>query len=130
MHKILKKWDLSEGAQLSFGSVIDRYGEAIAREAMRDWGRHPSSVDVFEYRCQELVHEELVQRAGFLLAEFLHAERKLKENWEVGFNGAEVVAKAIKELGGYPQAVEHELGQGIPMRNKLKAAIIKVLKDE
>lgn len=130
MQKLLDKWDLSEGAKLSFGSVIDQYGEDIAREAIRDWGRHPSSLDAFEYRCQELAHEHLVSRATFLMAEFLNAERKLGPRWEAGFNGAEMVAKAVEALGGYPVAVQYDAGGGIAMRNRLKAKIIEVLKNE
>lgn len=130
MTKLLDPFNLSEGAKLAFGAVIDKYGEQIGREAIRSWGRYPSSLEDFERRCAELAHEELVSKATFLMCEFLNAERKLKERWEAGMNHAEIISRAIETLGGYPDAVQYKEGGGIEMRNRLKAAIVEVLRGE
>lgn len=130
MTKLLDPYSLSEGAKLAYSEVIDRFGEQISREAIRSWGRHPSSLEEFERRCQELVHEELTQKATFLMCEFLNAERKLKDRWEAGMDHAGIVSKALFALGGYPEAVQYKEGGGIEMRNRLKAKIIEVLKGE
>lgn len=130
MSKLLDRFNLSDGARLTFSAVIDRYGEVIAREAIREWGRYPSSLEAFETKCQELARDEVSQRAAFLLAEFLYSERRLGVDWASGFKGAETVDKAIALLGGYPQAVTYENGGGIEMRNRLKAKIMEILEDE
>jgi len=124
---ILKRFELSDGARLVFSEVIDRYGIGIAKEAMKDWGKYPPSLQVFEYRCQSIAQQAAIGRANFLLMEYLNSEKKLGADWEQGFNGAEVVSRAITALGGYAQVKYIEKGGGLLLRDQLKAKIIEVL---